>query len=422
MDLVVYYSPTERHLTYYINNSSTGFKIVFPITSISKIRMEHMVRKINTENAVPGREEAKHRARIMIDLTQPPLFYSEIRGPAGGWVLCHDFTQGLVASTILLHTLVGPYQAILKELSELAAMSPELNGRLWLDEQPQYLSFDEDEHSAVTSDRTRRHSAMAAPPRPASAAPMQFGRSHLTPVPVYNPALGAPRVRQSFQAHRRTRSRSLPNAINVSDLASLAASQSLGSNLVPGMRYAEATPQYVPLTAGDMMYNPQIGPLRIDTSVADSSLDYYRQFTPSSNISAQMTPVDYASPASQVPLPSSMPFYEGNDHYPVSAGGYAHSALYHTDGLESQGLYADEVHHPVMMGVDHFQPQEAYTYTAEATLQDPAHYTTEQWQAQPPPQVTVTSSQVEIEAKPSEADIAKPIVPDTTESKMEVTE
>ena len=409
MDLIVYFSPMEGRFTYYINNSSTGFKIEYPVTAIRRIKFEHLIRKVQSEVAgVPPRDDTKHRARIMIELIHPPLFYSELRG-GGGWHICQDFTQGMVASTIFLHTLVGSYESLHKEFTELASMSPDLNARLWMDEEPLFLSVDEDEHSAVTSsDRSRRHSsatAMPAPPsRPASAIPVQFARQHLTPVPVFAP--GAPRTaRPSFQAHRRTRSRSLPTAINVSDLA-LAGSQNLATQMVPGMQFAGTPemPQFVTLQA----------PLRIDTSVADSTIDYYRQFTPSSNLSSQITPVDYScsSPASQLPLPSSLPFYDG----PVN-GTYSHAGIYPTDSMDTSAMYADDV---AVINLNQFQPTEAYTYTANSTLTDTFTSIADQqaWStATTGPQVTVTTSAaMEVEEKDLE------IIKDPEDSKMEVVE
>jgi hypothetical protein len=337
----------------------------------------------------------------MIELIQPPSFYSENRGTAG-WQLCHDFTQGLVASTILTHALVGPYDALQAQMSELASMSPELASRLMMEEIPpfQYLPASEDDRSSVTSgDRGRRHSSAAStmppPSRPASAIPTQFARQHLTPGPAFNAGMGGPRVRQSFQAHRRTRSRSLPTSVNVSELA-LAASQHMNNNMVPGMKIGQAMPQYIPMTQ-EMLYSPST-PLRIDTSVADSTLDYYRQYTPSSNISSQMTPIDYTtSPASQLPLPSSLPFYEGNEYQNIGANTYAHSVMYPTDNMETPTMYTEQVNQP-MMGLDQFQPQDPFTYTDAAAMQDgTTHYTVvgdQQWA----PQVTVTA-QMDVDPK-----------------------
>ena len=410
----------EGRFTYYINNSSTGFKIEFPISIVRRIKMEHIVRNKNLESFPPGREEA-HRARISIELLQPPQFYSDHKGTLG-WQLCHDFTQGLVASTIMLHILVGPYEALYSEMSELITSSADLYARIWMDEQPQYLGTGEDESSSPTGDRNRRHSSaatMAAPPRPASAIPAQFVRQHLTPGPAFPGPMGGAR-RPPFQAHRRTRSRSLPTAINVSDLALAASHHGLGNTMVPGMKFPTEVQQYVPMQP-EMMYNPST-PLRIDTSVADNAMDYYRQFTPSSNMSAQMTPVDYsASPASQVPLQSSLPFYEGNDFHTLSTTSYAHSAIYPTDTIDAPGMYTDEVHQPNVMGLEQFQPSEGvYTYTTDPSMQDTTHYPTvqdPQWTQTP--QVTVTA-QMDVDRE----DVLSVTVNshDTGEAKLEMEE
>lgn len=383
--------------------------------------MEHMVRKSNTDGAggvpTPGCEELKHRARIMIELIQAPSFYSEQRG-AGGWQLCHDFTQGLVASRIFLHTLVGPYEALHAQISELAAMSPELQSRLWIDDKPQLIAFDEEEHTVPSEEMDdRRHSpnpagVMAAPPRPSSTIPAQFARQHLTPgpIPQFNTmGLGVPRGgRPAFQVHRRTRSRSLPTAINVSDLALAASQHQLANHVVPGMKYGHEVNHFISM-GQEMLYSGQTTPLRIDTSVADSTMDYYRQFTPSSNISS-LTPVDYAtSPASQVPLQSSLPFYEGTDYSAVNPS-YAHSAVYSTENIETPAIYTEDGVNPsTMITMDQFHPQESYTYTPDPSgMQDASPYTTvadPQWTAHTP-QVTVTS-QMDVEQP---KDVVEPMI------------
>ncbi len=171
----------------------------------------------------------------------------------------------------------------------------------------------------------------------------------------------------------------------------------MNNNMVPGMKFGPGIPQYIPMTQ-EMLYSPS-APLRIDTSVADSTMDYYRQFTPSSNISSQMTPVDYTtSPASQVPLPSSLPFYEGNEFQAVGGNTYAHSAIYPTDNMETPTMYTEQVSQPAMMSLDQFQPQDTFAYTPDASaVQEGTHYTTvgdQQWA----PQVTVTA-QMDVDRK-----------------------
>jgi len=152
-------------------------------------------------------------------------------------------------------------------------------------------------------------------------------------------------------------------------------------------------------------------------------MDYYRQFTPSSNMSAQMTPVDYsASPASQVPLQSSLPFYEGSDFHPVSAASYAHSAIYPTDTMDAPAMYADDVHQSNMMTMEQFQQSEAaYTYTPDPTsMQDTPHYVSvqdPQWTHTP--QVTVTTG-MDVDRKDVQPVTVKS--QDTRDAKMEMEE
>ena len=131
-----YFSAAEGRFTYYINSYSTGFKIEFPISHIESIKVEQIVRKKHEYGSnAPERDD--HRAYVRIELVQPPSFYSDHRGE--GWQECHDFTQELVASTTLMHILIGPYNTLKKQMNGLASMNPEISSRLFMEDLPHFL-------------------------------------------------------------------------------------------------------------------------------------------------------------------------------------------------------------------------------------------------------------------------------------------
>ncbi|THH16672.1 hypothetical protein EW146_g4024 [Bondarzewia mesenterica] len=100
-DLVAYFCETKRCLTWFIHSAGYGFKMEIPFDSI-----------LSTEfvNAAPGSGLAT------FVLTQPPLFYlenigsprSDGRGAVRAWKRCADWTEGMQATKVLRHKLVGP--------------------------------------------------------------------------------------------------------------------------------------------------------------------------------------------------------------------------------------------------------------------------------------------------------------------------
>jgi regulatory protein PHO2 len=98
-DLVAYVCESRSCLIWFIHSSGYGFKMEIPFGII-----------VDTEfvNAAPGSGLAS------FFLSQPPLFYLEdiMTDPAGGppmrsWKRCADWTEGMQATKVLRHDLVG---------------------------------------------------------------------------------------------------------------------------------------------------------------------------------------------------------------------------------------------------------------------------------------------------------------------------
>ena len=98
-DLVAYICESRSCLIWFIHSSGYGFKMEIPFSIV-----------VDTEfvAAAPG------SALASFFLSQPPLFYLEdiMPDPAGGpsirtWKRCADWTEGMQATKILRHDLVG---------------------------------------------------------------------------------------------------------------------------------------------------------------------------------------------------------------------------------------------------------------------------------------------------------------------------
>ncbi|CAL1715730.1 unnamed protein product [Somion occarium] len=97
-DLVAYVCETKRCLTWFIHSSGFGFKMEISFDSIVETKFT---------NAAPGTGLAS------FFLDRPPVFYMETVAegmnsvPLRGWRRCGDWTEGLQATKILRHDLVG---------------------------------------------------------------------------------------------------------------------------------------------------------------------------------------------------------------------------------------------------------------------------------------------------------------------------
>ncbi|KAH8994794.1 hypothetical protein EDB92DRAFT_1943515 [Lactarius akahatsu] len=98
-DLVAYVCESRNCLTWFIHSSGYGFKMEIPFDTIAET--EYV-------NAAPGSGQAS------FFLTQSPLFYLEdiATPPTGGppvrtWKRCADWTEGMQATKVLRHDLLG---------------------------------------------------------------------------------------------------------------------------------------------------------------------------------------------------------------------------------------------------------------------------------------------------------------------------
>ena len=262
MDLVIFYAPDKACLTYYINNDSAGYKIEYPFSYIKNITLENGSSPDDL-SGMPSRPRG-----LLVELNRPPNFFMDSSG-TGGFHQCGDFTEEQQASQIMVHHLGGNPRQLSGELAKLVSLESFRN---------RHNPFDS--HSLAVS-------APVSPvmPRPASQ-PNQMAHPHLAmfqEIPFGMPAPSGPR------GHKRTRSKSVPVAVDFSMLQSPMPSfhiQHPSTNMNDGNIYAPV-PQH----------HNSLGPLgpnlRIDTS-SGYGLDY-RQRPVSAATTA--SPSEYASPS-----------------------------------------------------------------------------------------------------------------------------
>jgi regulatory protein PHO2 len=145
-DLVAYICESRNSLIWFIHSSGYGFKMEIPFGIV-----------VDTEfvSAAPG------SALASFFLSQPPLFYLEdiVTDPAGGpplrtWKRCADWTEGMQATKILRHDLVGSAVQLAYVLRNFQA-NPGSDIRLRC---PPYVRPD------LSSAQSMDHSSVALPP------------------------------------------------------------------------------------------------------------------------------------------------------------------------------------------------------------------------------------------------------------------
>ncbi|KAL8768895.1 MAG: hypothetical protein Q9209_004949 [Squamulea sp. 1 TL-2023] len=191
MDLVVFYAPDKACLTYYINNDSAGYKIEYPFSYIKNITLE------NTGPAEdPSGMPLKPRG-LLVELSRPPNFFMDSSG-TGGFHQCGDFTEDQQASRVLIHHLGGHPSTLSGQLAKLVSLE----------------SF-QTRHSLFESHAIAA-SAPVSPviPRPASQ-PNHMTHPHLAQFQETGFGMGPPSIPRG---HKRTRSRSVPCAVDFSML------------------------------------------------------------------------------------------------------------------------------------------------------------------------------------------------------------
>ncbi|KAL9603080.1 MAG: hypothetical protein Q9219_001444 [cf. Caloplaca sp. 3 TL-2023] len=262
MDLVVFYAPDKACLTYYINNDSAGYKIEYPFSHIKNITLE------NTDPSEDPSGMPPRPRGLLVELNRPPNFFMDSSG-TGGFHQCGDFTEDQQASQVLMHHLGGHPNTLSGQLAKLVSLESF---------QTRHNPFDP--HAIAAS-------APVSPtiPRPASQ-PNQMPHPHLAQFQETGFGMGPPSIPRS---HKRTRSRSVPCAIDFSMLQTPMPSFHI--------QHPSTTITDPSIFAPIPQHHNNLGPLgpnlRIDTS-SGYGLDY-RQYPLSA--ATTTSPSDYASPS-----------------------------------------------------------------------------------------------------------------------------
>jgi hypothetical protein len=263
MDLVIFYAPEKACLTYYINNDSAGYKIEYPFSYIKSITLE------NGDPSDDGSGISSRPRGLLVELNRPPNFFMDSSG-TGGFHQCGDFTEEQQASQIMVHHLGGHPRVLSGQLAKLVSLE----------------SF-QSRHSPYDPNSL----AVTAPispivPRPASQ-PNQMPHPHLA---MFQENPFGTNLHSGPRGHKRTRSRSVPAAIDFSMFGSPMPSfhiQHPSTNMNDASIYAPI-PQH---------RNNNLGPLgpnlHIDTT-SGYGLDY-RHYPLSA--ATTTSPSDYASPS-----------------------------------------------------------------------------------------------------------------------------
>lgn len=263
MDLVIFYSPEKACITYYINNDSAGYKIEYPFSSIKNIELEGLDSSASTNGA-------QKQGQLLISLTQPPNFFMDSSG-SGGFYQCGDFTEDQQASQILVHQLGGHPKVLQGQLAKLMTSEAFANRHT---HPPAHMSYYD--HPTLS---------VSAPVSPQIIRPASSNDVESLSVYSQDPAFG-----HSFhQKHRRTRSRSVPTAIDFSQFHQNMPSFSFQD--AQDHLYAPA-PQHPHALVNSGLSNP----LRIDTS-SSGFLDYRPGSTYPLSAATTTSPSDYPSPS-----------------------------------------------------------------------------------------------------------------------------
>ncbi|KZF26574.1 hypothetical protein L228DRAFT_235625 [Xylona heveae TC161] len=265
MDLVLFYSPDKACVTYYINSDSAGYKIEYPFSYIKNISLDSGDALGDGQGGIP------RPAGLVIELNRSPQFYTDSSG-SGGFMQCEDFTEDHQASQMLVHHLGGHPKVLSGQLAKLVSLE----------------SF-QNRHAAAAFDMSFIPPAAPVSPiehRPASQ-PNGLSRPHMAFLQEspFGPGLTPGR------GHKRTRSRSVPVAIDFSAL----------QQPMPPFMFQSERPAPPPMPTPDIFSpTPQhfsslngVGPdLRIDTSTG-FNMDF-RQYPLSATATS---PSEYASPS-----------------------------------------------------------------------------------------------------------------------------
>ena len=261
MDLVVFYSLGEKPaLTYYINNDSAGYKIEYPFSHIKNITLEDG--QIDGMNLGPSPP-----AHLVVELNRSPNFFMDSSG-SGGFFQCGDFTEDQQASQIMTHHLGGDQKLLRGQLAKMISLE----------------SF-RTRHNLFETNIVAA-SAPVSPigHRPASQ-PNHMTHPHMS---MFNDNSFSMGLHPGPRGHKRTRSRSVPAAIDFSMLQSPMPSFHVQR---PSTNFSDPS-IFAPIPQHHNNLTPIEQNLRIDTSTG-YGLDY-RQYPMSATATS---PSEYASPS-----------------------------------------------------------------------------------------------------------------------------
>lgn len=260
MDLVIFYAPDKACLTYYINNDSAGYKIEFPFSYIKNITLEN-VELMTDPHGISSRPQG-----LLVELHRPPNFFMESSG-SGGFTQCGDFTEEQQASQVMIHHLGGHPKVLSGQLAKLVSLN----------------SF-QNRHNQFDHHSLSMPPPMAPPvPRPASQ-PNHMSHPHLA---MFQENPFGMNLHPGPRGHKRTRSRSVPVAVDFSMLQSPMPSfhiQQPSTTITDASIYAPVPQHHNNL--GHL--NPN---LRINTSPS-----YDLDFRYPMSAATTTSPSDYASP------------------------------------------------------------------------------------------------------------------------------
>ncbi|KAK9369645.1 hypothetical protein V1509DRAFT_652018 [Lipomyces kononenkoae] len=275
MDLVIFYSPSQSRFTYYINNDSVGFKIEYPFSYVNQIYVEghaqkHQDAKSGTretedERILADENTSPEMGDIVIILARPPHFFMESASVNGGWFGTDDFTEDQQASKVMEHRLTGPLKILEQQLSDLLCLKTDTTKSRPVRSNS---SGSTNSNTPASGPKLINSSSFAtsAPVSPLVADPSTSGQPSLSALasrvypdesPAFPPRGGQP----SHLTHRRTRSRSVPVAIDFSYL---------GPALTPGYSFHSGAPPVVSQAAPDTGVPSQV-PMPLPMSVAVST-------------------------------------------------------------------------------------------------------------------------------------------------------
>ncbi|KAJ8103940.1 hypothetical protein POJ06DRAFT_293654 [Lipomyces tetrasporus] len=249
MDLVIFYSPSQSRFTYYINNDSIGFKIEYPFSYVKQIYVEGHAqthkdiksesKELGSENTYSEEHKGPEMGDIVVVLARPPQFFMESSSLNGGWFDTEDFTEDQQASKVMEHRLTGPLKVLEQQLAELLCLK--------MDTTRNNRTVRSNSSGSTGSNTTSSSSKLINASSFTTSAPVSpLVANAPTSVPTSVAALAAggyadesfgfpPRGNPSHMTHRRTRSRSVPVAIDFSYL---------GPSLTPGFSFHPGAQQH----------------------------------------------------------------------------------------------------------------------------------------------------------------------------------